>query len=128
MTDALIGKTIASVEEKQMAGRDTFKDIVTWTATVLHFTDGTSETFGGPDTEVYDAFEYDEVDENGWPIEPVRPTGFEDCSCDPAVGHTSPCLLTPDPDHQPCIKAGEHLKGQRHRWQECPVYHEGEER
>lgn len=26
-----------------------------------------------------------------------RPPGYEDCGCDPAVGHTLPCLLTPVP-------------------------------
>lgn len=27
-------------------------------------------------------------------------------------------------DDRRCIEAGEHLRGQRHRWQECPTYHE----
>lgn len=31
-----------------------------------------------------------------------------------------------DPDHRACLDAGEHVKSQRHRWQECPVYHEEE--
>lgn len=72
MTEALIGKTIASVEEKQMAGRDTFKDTVTWTSTVLHFTDGTSQEFSSSDAEVYDAFEYTEVNADGWPVDPTE--------------------------------------------------------
>jgi hypothetical protein len=42
--------------------------------------------------------------------------------------------LTPDDDdsilpypfdERACVRAGEHRKGQLHRWQECPTYHEG---
>lgn len=33
-----------------------------------------------------------------------------------------------NPDEEPCILAEEHVKGQRHRWQECPTYHEGDEK
>lgn len=65
-----VGKTVAEVTMKQMAGRDAYKETVTWTMIELVFTDGTSVTFADDDRDVWDAFEYDEVDEDGQPINP----------------------------------------------------------
>jgi hypothetical protein len=64
-----VGKTIARVEEKSMAGRDQFKDTVTWTRTVITLTDNTTLTFDSWDGEVYDEFEWERWDEeNDQPI------------------------------------------------------------
>ena len=67
-SEQLLGKTIEAVSTTDMAGRDTFKDWVTWTVTQITFTDGTVVTFSESDTEVYDAFEYTDIDENGEPV------------------------------------------------------------
>lgn len=64
----LVGKTVVRVEERSMAGRDTYKDTITWTQTIITFTDGAEITFGGSDVEVYDAFEYDGIDDDNNPI------------------------------------------------------------
>jgi hypothetical protein len=66
--EGLIGKTIARVEERMMAGRDTFKDTVSWTNTVLTFTDGSTATFADADGEVYDAQEIKGFTDDGEPI------------------------------------------------------------
>ena len=66
--EQMIGKTVASVQMRDMAGRDTFKDTVTWTLVEITFTDGTQVSFADSDTEVYDAFEYKGFDADGDPI------------------------------------------------------------
>lgn len=66
--EQLVGKTIEAVHRVDMAGRDTYKDWVTWTRTALVFTDGTTVTFADSDTEVYDAFPYSHFDDNGEPV------------------------------------------------------------
>jgi hypothetical protein len=64
----LVGKTIAAVEETEMAGRDTYKDTVSWTATTITFTDGTKMCFAASDGEVYGAYEITGFDDEGRPI------------------------------------------------------------
>ena len=64
----IIGKTVANVEEQQWAGRDTFKDDVTWVRTVITFTDGSSIGFDSWDGEVYDPYLYSDIDEDGHPV------------------------------------------------------------
>ena len=97
-SEQMIGKTIASVRERDMAGRDTFKDLVTWTMTEITFTDGTQVSFGESDAEVYDVFEYDGCTEDGEPI-PVQVRG---CSCGMAdygaPGHDGDPNAEPDED------------------------------
>jgi hypothetical protein len=66
--EQMIGKTVASVQMHDMAGRDTFKDTVTWTLVEITFTDGTQVSFADSDGEVYDAFEYKGFDADGDPI------------------------------------------------------------
>jgi hypothetical protein len=66
--EQMIGKTVASVQMHDMAGRDTFKDTVTWTLVEITFTDGTQVSFADSDGEVYDAFEYKGFDDDGDPI------------------------------------------------------------
>ena len=66
--EQLVGKTIEAVRTVDMAGRDTYKDWVTWTRTEITFTDGTVVSFSDSDGEVYDAFEYAGIDPFGEPI------------------------------------------------------------
>ncbi|MGV8846094.1 hypothetical protein [Tessaracoccus sp.] len=53
----LVGKTIASVTVRDMVGRDTYKDVITFTATTITFTDGATHTYSDSDQDVYDATE-----------------------------------------------------------------------
>lgn len=48
------GLTIAAVEQVEIHGRDTFKDLVTFTRTRLTFTDGSTFTFAESHLDVYD--------------------------------------------------------------------------
>lgn len=81
----IIGKTVATVEVKSMAGRDTFKDTVTWERTVITFTDDSNVQFDSWDGEVYDEFEYTETDENDQPI-PIEPEDDPDEIHTPMMG------------------------------------------
>jgi hypothetical protein len=73
MADYIIGKTVAAVEVQQWAGRDTFKDDVTWQRTVITFTDETTLQYDTTDSEVYD--EYRAVlDDEGQPHRYVEET------------------------------------------------------
>jgi hypothetical protein len=69
----IVGKTVQAVEVQQWAGRDTFKDTVTWERTVITFTDETTTAFDSWDGEVYD--EYQAVfDDDGQPHPLVKTT------------------------------------------------------
>ena len=62
----IIGKTVTNLEIQQWAGRDTYKDDVTWERTVLTFDDGSTMSFDSWDGEAYD--EYQAVfDDDGKP-------------------------------------------------------------
>jgi hypothetical protein len=72
-----VGKTVAKVIERRMAGTDTFKDLHTWVNTIYVWTDGTRTTFSDSDVDVWDSFEYSDVDETGEPIPLEEPTPEE---------------------------------------------------
>lgn len=69
----IIGKTVAATEVQAWAGKDTYKDDVTWERTVVTFTDGSTITLDSFDTEIYD--EYRAVfDDDGRPQRYVEET------------------------------------------------------
>jgi hypothetical protein len=62
-----VGKTVAAVEVQEWAGRDTYKDDVTWDRTVITFTDGEVIQFDSQNGEIYGEYRCTH-DENGNPI------------------------------------------------------------
>lgn len=51
---SIVGKTIESVTERRLVGRDTFGDYIDWTETTLHFTDGTTQAYAVDNRDVYE--------------------------------------------------------------------------
>ncbi len=55
----ITGKTISSVNEQRMFGRNQWDDELRWTVTTLTFTDGTSTTFAADDSDNYTSLTLD---------------------------------------------------------------------
>lgn len=109
----IVGKTVASTEIQQWAGRDTFKDDVTWERTVITFTDETYVQFDSWDGEVWD--EYRAVfDDDGKPHPlVVETTACKHCGHGIGYSESEGCWVAPD--------AGFDVEGGDGMWRDmCP--------
>lgn len=86
MSIEIIGKTVAAVEVQEWAGKDAFKDDVTWERTVITFTDETTIAFDSWDGEVYDPYRC-VFDDDGLPHELVE-TDRTCKHCGRAIGYS----------------------------------------